>query len=260
MQSPATLKKLFDNSFSPTQWIETYYHQNCHFLDDCVKKQIEALSDIFSSGMIKGDTLLSFTLGPTMHELLAVCEPFKEIIMSNVTAEGVCKLKEWVEDKPGATDWSLAAKMLCEHEGNRGKWMEKQEKLRGVIKQILLSDLTKSNPFEPLTLPPVDCLLSVYCLESLNLEKPSYKRALKTMSSLVKRGGYIVLVSLPDCAYFMVGSCKFPHLRMEAEFVSEALCEAGLVLEKQVMIPRVDQELYEVINCSGTLISVARKE
>ncbi|XP_069506211.1 indolethylamine N-methyltransferase-like [Ambystoma mexicanum] len=171
MQSSVTVKNLYDQRFSARKHAETYYHVDCGFVDDCLIKQTEALFNIFSSGSIKGNTMLAFKNGPTIHELLPACELFKEITLSTVTDDNASELKKWVGNEPGAIDWSLPVKIVSEYEGNGEKWMEKQETLRRAIKQILQIDLTKSNPLAPLTLPLVDCLFSMHHLGCFYLEK-----------------------------------------------------------------------------------------
>ncbi|XP_069508827.1 nicotinamide N-methyltransferase-like [Ambystoma mexicanum] len=260
MQSIDAIKNLYDQHFSARKHAEAFYHVDCGFLDDGVIKQTEALFNIFSSGSIKGNTLLAFKNGPTIHELLPACELFKEITVSTVTDDNASELKKWVGNEPGAIDWSFPVKILCEHEGNGEKWMEKQETLRRAIKKILRSDLTNSNPLAPITLPLVDCLLSMHYLGCFYLEKNSYLCGLQNITSLLKTGGYLILVEALECTYFIVDTCRFPHICIDAEYVGEALSKAGYVIVKQVKIPRIDQELFETTDFTAVLITVARKE
>ncbi|XP_069508826.1 nicotinamide N-methyltransferase-like [Ambystoma mexicanum] len=259
MLSPAALKEMYDNCFVARKWVEMYYHTDSGFVNDSVMIQVQIFVDIFRSGKVKGDSLIAFTLGPTIHELLPVCEIFKEITVSVLTDDGCEELKKWVANDPGAIDWSSAVKMFCEHEGNGEKWMEKQEALRRAIKHILPSDLTKSNPFAPRCLQPVDCLYSVFSLGCLYLDKPAFLSALGNLSLLLKTEGYLLLVIVLDTTYFMVGKFKFPMLCTDEECVNEALCKTGYAIEKQVVIPRIQESLFDVTDFTSVMMVLARK-
>uniref|UniRef100_H9G9B1 Uncharacterized protein n=1 Tax=Anolis carolinensis TaxID=28377 RepID=H9G9B1_ANOCA len=107
------------------------------------------------------------------------------------------------------------------------KWVEKQEKLRRTIKQVLPCDVTLANPFNPLVVPPADCVLSTYCLEVASKDLPTYCSGVRNLGSLVKSGGHLVLVMALGGTYYNVGPEKFSCICLAPEMAKEAVKEAG---------------------------------
>nr|XP_005315024.1 nicotinamide N-methyltransferase-like isoform X1 [Chrysemys picta bellii] len=80
----------------------------------------------FTSGVVKGDTLIDIGSGPTIHQLLSACESFKEIIASDYTDWNLRELEKWLKNEPEAFDWTPVVKYVCELEGNRYRGWRKQ--------------------------------------------------------------------------------------------------------------------------------------
>ncbi|XP_069062997.1 nicotinamide N-methyltransferase-like [Pleurodeles waltl] len=160
---------------------------------------------------------------PTKRDPVASCECFTDIILSCSTDVCISEVEKWRTNAPGATDWTHAAKTICEIEGNGEECLEKQNKLKRRIKQVLKYDLSKDNPLSPAVLPPADCLLLTHCLEVHATSKEECRRALKNVSSLLKNGGHLILIGCLKETFYMAGSFKFPHLCINERFVSKAL-------------------------------------
>uniref|UniRef100_A0A8C4YHC0 Nicotinamide N-methyltransferase n=1 Tax=Gopherus evgoodei TaxID=1825980 RepID=A0A8C4YHC0_9SAUR len=163
---------------------------------------------------VKGNTLIRIGAGPTVFELLSACESFKEIIVTNHTDLSCQEMQKWLKKEPGAFDWTPVVKYVCELEGDRKKWAEKEEKLRRTVKQVLECDVTKFNPVTFASLPPADCLLLSQYLGAICKDLSTYRAALKNVSSLLKPGGHLLMN-------------KFPCLFLEKECLEEAVKEAG---------------------------------
>lgn len=71
------------------------------------------------SGGLQGDTLIDIDSGPTIYQVLAACESFKDITLSDFTDRNREELEKWLKKEPGAYDWTPAVRFTCELEGNR---------------------------------------------------------------------------------------------------------------------------------------------
>ncbi|XP_066495412.1 indolethylamine N-methyltransferase-like [Tiliqua scincoides] len=140
---------------------------------------------------------------------------------------------------------------------SKEKWAEKEELLRRTIKQVLKCDVTLPNPLAPVELPPADCLLSNLCLETACKDQPAFCSALRNISTLLKPGGHLVLFSMLEDNFYMVGQRRFFCLSLERKFLKEAVVQAGFDIkwlkETQFSIP------LPTTDAKGVCATVAQK-
>ncbi|XP_054854572.1 nicotinamide N-methyltransferase-like isoform X2 [Eublepharis macularius] len=233
MAAAFTKKDYYDRHFIPKAFLEMYFafHPEKAKGTALLVFGLKKLYKAFNSGGIKGDTLIDIGSGPTIYQFLSACESFREIIASDYTDGNREEMQRWLRKEPGAFDWSPVVKYLCEMEGDREKWIEKEEKVRKAIKRVLKCDVTQPNPLAPLSLPPADCVLCTRCLEAACTDLPTYHSALKNMSSLIKPGGHLVFFAVLESTFYMVGQHRFSNLYVDQKCVEEAVKEAGFDIE-----------------------------
>ncbi|XP_020035708.1 nicotinamide N-methyltransferase [Castor canadensis] len=234
MESGFTSKDTYLSHFHPRDYLQKYYNFGSR---DSAENQIlrhllKTLFKIFYLGDVKGDLLIDIGSGPTIYQLLSACESFKEIIATDYTDQNLQELEKWLKKEPGAFDWSSVVTYVCDLEGNRVKGPEKEEKLRQVVKQVLKCDVTQSQPLGEVPLPQADCLLSTLCLDAACPDLPTYRTALKNLSSLLKPGGFLVIIDVLKSSYYMVGEQRFSSLSLDQEEVEAAVKEAGYTIEQ----------------------------
>ncbi|XP_069470309.1 indolethylamine N-methyltransferase-like [Ambystoma mexicanum] len=253
---------LYGEYYNPQKIVDTYYTfgHDCEFSEDALEQPLKEMHNYFSTGAANGDTLIEIGSGPVIHQLISSCECFKEIILSDFTEQCLDAQRKWQNKDPEAFDWSDVVKHVCGLEGNRDKWMEKEEKIRNTVKRIVKCDATKIDPMAPEVLPPADCLLLIYVLEAICCDKEAYCTVLRNISPLVKIGGRVVMLALLGCSFIMCGDFKFPFLCVDEEFVRGAFTKAGFVIEKCCSNPRINQTCYSTKDFSNVLFFVARKE
>ncbi|MEE6484718.1 hypothetical protein FKM82_013986 [Ascaphus truei] len=200
-------KHYHDDEFDPRLYIETYFNsENNDTFDEVVEYPIKQLFKTFSSGRVRGETLLDVSAGPLAFHLLTACDYFKEINVIEFTDANIREFEMWRNKEPGAADWSHAAKFICELEGKSEEWEGKEDKARRAVKRVVKCDLTKDNPLEPVVLPQVDCLLSMYVLLVVSKDHQAYRSNLKKLASMLKTGGYMLLVGSYNTSYYMIGA------------------------------------------------------
>ncbi|XP_044853166.1 nicotinamide N-methyltransferase-like [Mauremys mutica] len=220
-----SLEKLFD----PKEFLKTYYSfdSTSSEKNDILMFLLRNFFKTFILDGVKGNTLIHIGGGPSICELLSACESFQEIIVTNHTDRNCQELQKWLKKEPGAFDWTPLVKYVCELEGDRKKWAEKEQKLQRTVKQVLECDVTKFNPVTFASLPPADCLFLYHSLEAICKDLSAYRAGLKNVSSLLKPGGHLLIVTTMKCSHVVVGQHKFPCLFLEKEFLEEAVKEAG---------------------------------
>ncbi|XP_007444837.1 nicotinamide N-methyltransferase-like [Python bivittatus] len=233
MGEPFTEKDVYAEHLDPKDYLETYY--NVGPLDEgtglLLTFFLKGAHRAFILDGITGDTLIDIGSGPTVHQFLSACESFREIIATDYAEQNREEMRRWLKKEPGAFDWSPIVKYVCELEGDREKWPQKEEKVRRAVRQVLKCDVTQPNPLAPLVLPPADCLISTLCLDGACKDIPTYRSAFRNISSLVKPGGHLLFHSTLEEHYYMVGQRRFSALYLEKEVVEEAARQAGFAIK-----------------------------
>ncbi|XP_009862556.1 PREDICTED: nicotinamide N-methyltransferase [Apaloderma vittatum] len=167
------------------------------------------------------------------------------------------ELERWLKKEAGAFDWSPVVKYVCELEGDREKWAEKEEKVRKKVKRVLKCDVTKANPVEPLSLPPADCVISTLCLEAACRDVAAFRSALRNISALVKPGGHLVMVTVLQETYYAFNKQVFSCLYLERNAVEEAVEGAGFEVKFSEAHPYPPGDIR--VDCTAVLSLVARR-
>ncbi|XP_078496170.1 nicotinamide N-methyltransferase-like [Lissotriton helveticus] len=259
MASFSDLQELHDRHLDATAPVTEYIAKHSAFLDDAITRMLPSFNKIFSSGAVKGDLLIELSIAPYFHWTFPACDYFSDIVLGGSTDQCVTVIEKWRRNEPGALDWSHVAKALCELQGNRDAWPEKQNMVQRKIKHVLKYNACKSNPLSPIILPPADCLILPHCLETHVTNKEGFYSALNNVSSLVKDGGHLILIVCLDTTYFMVGGFKFPHLCMEERFIRKALGDANYVIKELQVFPRTVNERFHLIDYSSVILVHAQK-
>ncbi|XP_046525034.1 indolethylamine N-methyltransferase isoform X2 [Equus quagga] len=211
---------------------------------------------IFPGGL-QGDTLIDIDSGPTIYQVLAACESFKDITLSDFTDRNREELEKWLKKEPGAYDWTPAVRFACELEGNSDRWREKEEKLRAVVKRVLKCDANLGNPLAPVVLPLADCVLTLLAMECACCSLDAYRAALRNLASLLKPGGHLVTIVTLRLKSYMVGKRQFSCVPLEKEEVEQAVLDAGFDIEQLLHSPR--SYTVSLAANTGLCFIVARK-
>ncbi|XP_023565704.1 indolethylamine N-methyltransferase isoform X2 [Octodon degus] len=223
----------YQKHFMPKDYLATYYSFECGSSSETemVKFNLQCLHQTFGPGGLRGKTLIDVGSGPTIYQVLAACEAFSDITLSDFTDRNREELQKWLSKDPGAFDWTLVLKFACELEGN-SRWQEKAEKLRATVKRVLKCDVNMSNPLAPVELPPMDCVLTLLAMECACSSLAAYRAALCNLASLLKPGGHLVTSITLQLSHYMVGKREFSCVSLTKEEVEQAILDAGLDIEQ----------------------------
>ncbi|XP_029429204.1 nicotinamide N-methyltransferase-like isoform X2 [Rhinatrema bivittatum] len=227
--------EVYQQEFDPRAYLEMFYNFGAtDLLEDILRFPLTHLMKAFSSGGVKGDTFLDIGSGPCIHQLLSACDSFQELIASDCVDSNLREIE-------------------------RETCAEKEEKLRGKLKQLLKCDVTKRNPLEPQVLPPVDCALASFCLQVACKDQAAYISALKNINTLLKPGGHLLVVETLGESTYTVGQKVFFVLNLNEGFLRKAVREAGFALENLERLQRADNSLQSSTDYETIVVIVARK-
>ncbi|XP_075058774.1 nicotinamide N-methyltransferase-like [Mixophyes fleayi] len=229
----STHKHYHDEDFDTKGFVETHFsHENILIIEESMGYPVKILHELFSSGQVKGNILLDVSIGSIVYQLFSASNVFKEIYVVGFTDAAIHHFKKWLEKGDEATDWSFAAKRVSRLQGNRDGWKEQEEQARRAVKSTVKWDILKNSCIDPLLVPQVDCVLSLWILNVISKTKEEFQRNLKNFTSRLKIGGYLVLFNAVNMTFYRVGQHKFFHLAVDENFVQESVIKAGLVIEK----------------------------
>ncbi|XP_037373135.1 indolethylamine N-methyltransferase-like [Talpa occidentalis] len=250
----------YQKEFDPKDYLQTYYAFDSGTMaeKEILKFNLENLFQTFSSEGVGGDILIDIGTGPTIYQLLSACGVFREIFATDYTEQNLRELEKWLKKEPGAYDWSPAVQYVCELEGDRSKWQEKEAQLRKKVTRVLKCDVTKLHPLEPAQVPAADCVLTLLALESACPTVDSYRAAIRGLAGLLKPGGHLVTMVALRCQSYMVGPKKFFALYLEKETVEKAVQDAGCQVLRCTYSPISYSEGCSIND--GVCFVVARKD
>ncbi|XP_030077010.1 indolethylamine N-methyltransferase [Microcaecilia unicolor] len=263
MQSSFTGKEIYQHDFDPRAYLETYYGagSGVFIKDGFLKFVLKNLHKTFTKGGVKGDLLIDIGPGPAIYQELSACEVFKEIIAADFTDRNRQYLDKWLKNESGLFDWTPSVKFVCDLEGSSGKVVEKQEKLRRTLKQVVKCDVTNRNPLAPLVLPKADAVLTVGCLECACKDLDTYRQVLRNLSSLLKVGGHLIISSILGSTCFTSGSKQFSLLTLDEDFLRAAVTDSGFVIKDLELLPRdYDKEMFQICDHNASIYLVACKQ
>ncbi|XP_044134397.1 nicotinamide N-methyltransferase-like isoform X1 [Bufo gargarizans] len=260
MAAHSSSQQNYIDEFNPKDYLQTYYVPGEGMLfGEWTDFALQNLHETFTKGGVRGDTLLDFGTGPTIYQHLSACEVFDKIIVSDFLEQNRAEFRKWLNKDPDAFDWTPIIKHVCELEGNREGWEKKAEKLRSKVKEVLKCDALKQNPYDPIVVPPVDCLLSCLCLEAPCKDIKSYCEVLKNFQHLIKPGGHLLILSGLNATFYYVGKTYFSSMVTKKDELEMAFKEAGYEIEKAVYTPRIDRSKMDVADYDTQYFIHARK-
>uniref|UniRef100_A0A8D0E7B4 Uncharacterized protein n=1 Tax=Salvator merianae TaxID=96440 RepID=A0A8D0E7B4_SALMN len=235
MEVAFTEKDFYAEHFVPKDYLENYYSfsPGKDGANTLLRFSLDNLHQAFGAGKCgRLHTLIDIGTGPTIYQFLSACESFREIIATDYADQNREELQRWLKRDPDAFDWTPVVKYVSSRSLKEGERLESSEnQFHRAIRQVLKCDVTQPEPLAPQAVPPADCLLSLLCLEGACKDLPPYHSALKNISSLVKPGGHLVLYTILDETFYMVGQRPFSCLYLRQEDVEEAVKEARFAIQ-----------------------------
>ncbi|KAG8574694.1 hypothetical protein GDO81_009278 [Engystomops pustulosus] len=198
--------------------------------EEIVKFPLKILQSLVSSGKIAGKTLIDFSTGPIIPHLLAICDYFSDIIVLEPNDFCMREMEKWQNGEEESCDWSNISDCFPELEGDRDKWIKKEETLKSKIKNVIF-DLSKDDPSESLALSKADSLTSFYLLGQTSKDKEAYRKNLRKLSSRLRLGGHLILTGTFNVKHFSIGEEKYHSLNIDKDFLRKSLEDAGFNIE-----------------------------
>ncbi|KAG9474100.1 phenylethanolamine N-methyltransferase [Eleutherodactylus coqui] len=222
--------------FNPRAYLQNnYVPPRADFTSDdsimCWK--LRRLHEACAKGEIKGRILVDIGSGPTIYQLLSAFEHFQETIMTDYLEVNRQELKMWLNNQPGAFDWSPYFEHVCKLEGKGEPWKDKQKRLQTRVSRVIPVDIHKSSPLGGELAPgSVDCLVSSFCLEACSPNLEAFQKALENVVTLLKPQGHFLWIGALEESYYLAGEARLSVVPVTEDIVKKALCTAKCVVRE----------------------------
>ncbi|XP_018427125.1 PREDICTED: nicotinamide N-methyltransferase-like [Nanorana parkeri] len=247
---------VYDKDFDGRKYLDMFYRVDPETDKESIF-MLTFLKNIFSSGRVEGNSLIEIGAGPCIYHIISACENFKQIYLTDYVQGNLQEIEKWLKCDREAFDWSPVLKYVCDIENHRSTEEEKAEKIRRKV-SLMKCDVTKANPLQPNSLPLADCVIVAGCLICVCNNAEDFKNALKNTVSLIRSGGYLVIVDYLGASYYLVGEAKFKLLSLDENIVREAVTESGCEIEEFTKCTDF-QITEEVFDCKNVFCLLARK-
>ncbi|XP_078496156.1 nicotinamide N-methyltransferase-like [Lissotriton helveticus] len=260
MACTMNLRELHEKHFDPRKVLEAYFMRDSEFIDDTITEVFSKFFKFTSSGQVKGDSVIVLSIGPFVYDPLPICEYFNEITFACADDKSIQEVQKWCKNEPDAMDFSPIMEMICDLQGSGAKWTEKQQIMQRNIKRVLKYDVMSCNPFSPIIHPQADCLLLTHCVEHFVTDKKSFCEAMENVSSLLKPGGHLIMITKLYETFYTCGDFKMHVFCFDEDIMKDVLTGAGFVIEEDHIYPRQTETLHSIADYKYFVILKARKE
>ncbi|KAE8582242.1 hypothetical protein XENTR_v10020026 [Xenopus tropicalis] len=240
-------KYYLDKELDPCLHFDTYLGSEITSAKkEMLEDPLSFLYKLFSSGSVKGETLINISISADVSKTFVAADFFKHIVLLESSDSSMKAIESWIRNEPGAEDQSYAAEFVCSLKGQSTGSKEQEEKARRAIKHVVKWDLTEENPLGAVELPQADCIVTVYHMEAICKDNDMYINVLKKLLSHLKIGGHLVMMAGINMTYYMVGQYKFAALNHNEEFMQKAVTEAGCtVVSAETHIRKFESPLID---------------
>ncbi|XP_063291739.1 indolethylamine N-methyltransferase-like [Pelobates fuscus] len=256
--SSTSHKQYHDKNYPAKRFVEVHFCDDSFpLINESMEFPLEQIHKAIDSGVVKGNTLIDFSIGASANHLIAACNGFKDIYVVEVNEVNINEFEKWRQSKEDAVNFSYGAKVLHKLEGGREAWHVKEDKARQAIKGVIKWDISNDDQV-PVDLPQADCIISIYVLNAISKDKDAYQSNLKKLTSRLKIGGSLLLFSPINMTFYEVDDHKFFILTFDEDFLKQAVIKAGFVIEHVNVLP--SKKNCELVDYDALIHLRCRKE
>ena len=174
--------------------------------------------------------VLDYAGGPSLLHMIPAAPKASEIIFTDFLDGNLGEVKNWLERKSGAFDWTSAIEHCLMLEGqtpDKAKIKQRETDLREKIRAVIHCDLTASKIIEDGYEGPYDVINCTGLMDTICSTKEQFKDGIKNLGALIKKGGHLI-INTDDLESYLVAPTRFDTpLAIEDEDIEEAYTEAG---------------------------------
>jgi SAM-dependent methyltransferase len=218
--------------FAPRTYLDEYYQvvptDTWAFLAFLVRE----IADVKPNALA-----LDFGSGPTLYTALALAPVVGEIHLAEYVADNRQEVLTWLQQYPGAFDWSGFTQAVLALEGQpclTSAVRNREALVRRRVTQVVACDATRSKPLGDWP-HQYDLLVTNLCLEAAATTRDEWLNCVAHVASLLKPGGRLLMSAVRNCEAYPVGEHLFPVVSIDEDDLVMALSQAGFLKESLVI-------------------------
>ena len=232
-------QQMYQESFDPRAYFKSLY---CNPTVSTPKLQSNI--SFYASFPDASLEILEYGGGPSLRDLIAAAPKASKIIFSDYTKQNEEEVQKWINRDPEAFDWTPTIRHVLELEGKGTDTTEvekREECLRRSIKAVVHCDLAAKPIVEKGYEGPYDVVNCSWVLDSICETKEQYFDGVKKLSTLVKKGGYLILTLGIEYETYDAGEEFETPLNVTVGDIKEAFTASGFS-EINCLTYKVDEE------------------
>lgn len=181
-------------------------------------------------GLPQVDRALDVGCGPCVHHCFPLVPHAREIHCADFVAGNREAVTRWIEQRPGAHDWSVFAAhtLVCEgRESGPDAVARRQRETRERLTRVMPVDVRATDPLGPAARASYGLVTSHYCAEAISTDKAVFRDNMTNLASLVSPGGVLITSTCSTAEFYKVGTRSFPCSGVGAQDVLASLVELG---------------------------------
>lgn len=209
------------SEFDSKGYLEEYYSNIGPENHGLLKFFVEAYKEVPDDSLI-----LEFGGGPTVYQLITAARKARSIHFSDYLERNMQEVSMWRDCAEEAFDWSSFVKEALELEGldnvTHNDIEARENMMRGKINKFLKCDAFEKDPLGPEYRNYYDLISTNFVADSITNSKDTWEQLMKNVCSMLKRDGSLILTSLKEAEYYVIGDKKFLAVHLtECDLISK---------------------------------------
>ncbi|MDO8638113.1 MAG: guanitoxin biosynthesis pre-guanitoxin forming N-methyltransferase GntF [Candidatus Daviesbacteria bacterium] len=208
------------SEFDTKAYLNEYYSNIGPENHGLLKFFVEAYKEIPDNSLI-----LELGGGPTIYQLITASRKSRSIHFTDYLERNIQEVSMWRRCAEGAFDWSPFVKEALILEGldnvthndidARGKMMKRK------INKFSLCDAFEKDPLGSKYRNHYDLISTNFVVDSITTSKEVWEQLMKNVCSMLRRDGSLILTSLKEAEYYLIGDKKLPAVYLtECDLIS----------------------------------------
>ncbi|XP_029851359.2 nicotinamide N-methyltransferase-like [Ixodes scapularis] len=180
-------------------------------------------------------TLLDVGCGPTVANVFPATRKIDNIVLGDLVPSNREEVEKWILKAPDAMDWSFMSEPLAILEGYKDAKegaKDIEDRTRAAVKKVVPCDVLDPNVLPEEHKQAFDVVTSSLCLTIASRDQETFRRVVRNVSGLVRKGGHLILCDFTGSSAYAVAGVKFPMLSLTKAALEDALSRSGLQVNR----------------------------
>ena len=238
--------------------LDQYFPEDSISADEVdIQKFIIAL---LKNGSFKNlDRMLDFGAGPTVHRMVPFAPYIKSIDIAEYLPESMRAISAWIDGKKGSRNWDTYIQKTLKLEGSASDdraVAKRRTLLKKKIRWLLSGDIRKPVPLGKKIHYPL--VTSFYCADAITTSKKLWVTYMKNLSSLVTPGGWLIITTLRNTNYSLLGDHNMPNVRLVESDIETIYKSLGYNM-RTFKVKKISAKMWSHVGVSDIMLAFAQK-